>query len=53
MLITLVAKLENNLFLITLNDESPEYNLCRPLMRAKLYFIIVTEKYIRALKELN
>jgi len=53
MLISLVAKLENNLFLITLNDETPEYNSCRPLMLAKLYFIIVTRKYFRALKGLN
>jgi len=40
MLISLVAKLENNLFLITLKDESLEYNSRRSLILAKLYFII-------------
>jgi len=48
MLISLVAKLENNLFLITLNDESLEYNLRRSLILAKLYFIIITGQYFRA-----
>jgi len=53
MLISLVAKLENNLFLITLDDENLEYNSRRSLILAKLYFIIRTEQYFRAQKELN
>jgi len=43
MLISLVAKLKNNLFLITLNDESVEYNSRRSLILAKLYFIIIQD----------
>jgi len=53
MRISLVAKLENNLFLITLKDKRLEYNSCRPLILAKLCFIIVTGKYFRTLKGLN